>query len=185
MKHQKHQQDEVREEQKNPAAGQGENPESPTAEAQAAPEQDAQAELARQKDAYLRLYAEFDNNKKRSAREKTDWIKYASSELLTALLPVVDDFERGLAAEEKEHPGSSETEGFRLIYNKLMETLRQKGLETIPVEKGDALDVDFHDAIARIPVTDEALKGRIVDVTQKGYKINGRVIRYAKVVVGE
>ena len=66
-----------------------------------------------------------------------------------------------------------------------METLRQKGLETIPVEKGDALDVDFHDAIARIPVTDEALKGRIVDVTQKGYKINGRVIRYAKVVVGE
>ena len=85
-----------------------------------AEEPDCKQELAKQKDAFLRLYAEFDNYKKRTAREKTDWIKYASSDVLSALLPVLDDFERGLAAAEKERPESAESEGFRLIYNKMM-----------------------------------------------------------------
>lgn len=152
---------------------------------QDAAQEDCQQELAKQKDAFLRLYAEFDNYKKRMTREKAEWIKYASSDVLSALLPVVDDFERGLAAEEKEHPGSSETEGFRLIYNKMMDVLRQKGLKVIEVKPGDALDVDYHDAIARIPAPQESLKGKIVDITQKGYKIGDHVIRYAKVVVGE
>lgn len=150
-----------------------------------AEEPDLQQELAKQKDAFLRLYAEFDNYKKRTAREKTEWIKYASSDVLSALLPVLDDFERGLAAEEKERPGSAEAEGFRLIYNKMMEVLRQKGLAVVEVHPGDELDVDYHDAIARIPAPQESLKGKIVDITQKGYKIGDRVIRYAKVVVGE
>ena len=152
---------------------------------QDAAQEDCRQELAKQKDAFLRLYAEFDNYKKRMTREKAEWIKYASSDVLSALLPVVDDFERGLAAEEKEHPGSSETEGFRLIYNKMMDVLRQKGLKVIEVTPGDALDVDYHDAIARIPAPQESLKGKIVDITQKGYKIGDHVIRYAKVVVGE
>mgnify|MGYP000868947261 CR=1 FL=1 len=150
-----------------------------------AEEPDLQQELAKQKDAFLRLYAEFDNYKKRTAREKTEWIKYASSDVLSALLPVLDDFERGLAAEEKERPGSAEAEGFRLIYNKMMEVLRQKGLAVVEVHPGDELDVDYHDAIARIPAPQKSLKGKIVDITQKGYKIGDRVIRYAKVVVGE
>ena len=150
-----------------------------------AEEPDLQQELAKQKDAFLRLYAEFDNYKKRTAREKTEWIKYASSDVLSALLPVLDDFERGLAAEEKERPGSAEAEGFRLIYNKMMEVLRQKGLAVVEVHPGDELDVDYHDAIARIPAPHKSLKGKIVDITQKGYKIGDRVIRYAKVVVGE
>ena len=135
--------------------------------------------------AFLRLYAEFDNYKKRTAREKTDWIKYASSDVLSALLPVLDDFERGLAAAEKERPESAESEGFRLIYNKMMDVLRQKGLTVVEVHPGDELNVDYHDAIARIPAPQESLKGKIVDITQKGYKIGDRVIRYAKVVVGE
>ena len=122
---------------------------------------DYPAELAKHKDAYLRLFAEFDNYKKRTAREKADWIKLASS---------------GEAAN---------AEGFKLIYNKLSETLKQKGLVAVETKKGDDFDVDIHDAIARIPAGDEALKGKIVDVTQKGYKIGDRIIRYAKVVIGE
>ena len=155
-------------------------------EAVEAPEQpDYQQELAKQKDAYLRLYAEFDNYKKRTARDKADWIKFASSDVLEALLPVLDDFERGLAAQAKEHPGSADTEGFTLIYQKLSETLKQKGLVAIDVKAGDDFNVDIHDAIARIPAPQEKLKGKIVDVTQKGYKLGDHVIRYAKVVMGE
>ena len=149
----------------------------------AAQEPDPQAELARQKDAYLRLYAEFDNYKKRSARERVEWIKMASSEVLESLLPVLDDFERGIAEAHK-HSKEEDIKGFELIYSKLMGVLKQKGLSQMEVNKGDDFDVDMHDAIAQIPSEDEKLKGKIVDVTQKGYKLGDRVIRYAKVVVG-
>ena len=133
----------------------------------------------------MRLYAEFDNYKKRTAREKTDWIKYASSDVLSALLPVLDDFERGLAAAEKERPESAESEGFRLIYNKMMDVLRQKGLTVVEVHPGDELYVDYHDAIARHPGPAGIAQGQDRGHYQKGYKIGDRVIRYAKVVVGE
>ena len=145
---------------------------------------DYPAELAKHKDAYLRLFAEFDNYKKRTAREKADWIKLASSGVMEALLPVLDDFERGLVQAEAAGDAVN-AEGFKLIYNKLSETLKQKGLVAVETKKGDDFDVDIHDAIARIPAGDEALKGKIVDVTQKGYKIGDRIIRYAKVVIGE
>lgn len=188
MKHHDKKEEEVPQQEPQTAQGQVETDAQQTGETptdKQAEEPDLQQELAKQKDAFLRLYAEFDNYKKRSAREKTEWIKYASSDVLSALLPVLDDFERGLAAEEKERPGSAESEGFRLIYNKMMEVLRQKGLTVVEVHPGDELNVDYHDAIARIPAPQESLKGKIVDITQKGYKIGDRVIRYAKVVVGE
>lgn len=188
MKHHDKKEEELPQQEPQAAQGQVETDAQQTGEEptdKQAEEPDLQQELAKQKDAFLRLYAEFDNYKKRSAREKTEWIKYASSDVLSALLPVLDDFERGLAAEEKERPGSAESEGFRLIYNKMMDVLRQKGLAVVEVHPGDELNVDYHDAIARIPAPQESLKGKIVDITQKGYKIGDRVIRYAKVVVGE
>ncbi|MDD4820154.1 MAG: nucleotide exchange factor GrpE [Flavobacteriales bacterium] len=146
-------------------------------------ETDCKEELAKQKDAFLRLYAEFDNFKKRSAKERVEWIKMASSEVLEALLPVLDDMERGLA-EAKKHSKEEDIKGFELIYNKLVSVLNQKGLSAMEVKVGDEFNVDMHDAIAQIPSPDEAMKGKVIDVTQKGYKIGDKIIRYAKVVVG-
>lgn len=144
---------------------------------------DCQEELAKQKDAFLRLYAEFDNYKKRSAKERIEWIKLASAEVLEALLPILDDMERGLA-EAKKHSKEEDIKGFELIYNKLVNVLSQKGLTAMEVNVGDEFDVEKHDAIAQIPSPEEDMKGKIIDVTQKGYKIADKIIRYAKVVVG-
>lgn len=181
MKHKKH--DNAQADGEQVLSGQSEGQKT-AGEQDAAPEQpDMEAELAKQKDAYLRLYAEFDNYKKRSARERVEWIKMASSEVLESLLPVLDDFERGLADAHK-HSKEEDIKGFELIYSKLLGVLKQKGLSQMEVNKGDDFDVDLHDAIARIPAEDDALKGKVMDVTQKGYKLGDKVIRYAKVVVG-
>ena len=141
-------------------------------------------ELAKQKDAYLRLYSEFDNYKKRSARERAEWLKMSTQDVMKILLPILDDMERGLAASHAQGK-EEDVKGFEMIYQKLVGALAQKGLKAMEVAAGDEFDVDKHDAIARIPAPSEELKERIVDVTQKGYYLSDKVLRYAKVVMGE
>jgi len=135
-------------------------------------------------DKYLRLYSEFDNYRKRTMREKTELSKTASEDVISRLLPVLDDFERGLKS-TKENGSKEDTlrEGMELIYNKLISILNQKGLEPI-TSIGETFDVDFHEAVTNIPSPSEEMKGKVVDEIEKGYLLNGKVIRYAKVVVG-
>lgn len=141
-------------------------------------------ELQKEKEQYLRLFAEFDNFKKRTAKERLEIFKTANSEVVTALLPVLDDFERGLREIEKSEDNEL-YKGVILIHNKLIETLRGKGLKAIEVSSGDDFDTDKHEAITQIPAPSENLKGKIVDVVETGYALNDKIIRYAKVVTGQ
>lgn len=141
--------------------------------------------LADLNDRYLRLYSEFDNYRKRTLKEKGELVKTASEEVIVSLLPVLDDMERAievLRAGQAEGLESS-LEGIKLIYNKFSSILQQKGLQAIE-SKGQPFDVDFHEAITNIPAPSEDMRGRVVDEIQKGYLLNGKVIRYARVVVG-
>ena len=140
-------------------------------------------ELQKEKDQYLRLFAEFDNFKKRTTKERFEIFKTANSEVITALLPVLDDFERGLKEIEKSEDNEL-YKGVLLIHNKLVETLRGKGLKSIEVNPGEDFDTDKHEAITQIPAPSEDLKGKIVDVVETGYVLNDKIIRYAKVVTG-
>ena len=140
--------------------------------------------LAAEKDKYLRLFAEFENYKKRTTRERIELFKTASQELMTALLPIMDDFVRGLA-EIKKAKDKELLKGMQLISDKLKNTLVQKGLSEIKVKPGDDFDAEVHDAITQIPVPDKKLKGKIVDAIEKGYKLGDRIIRHPKVVVGQ
>ena len=134
-------------------------------------------------DKYLRLYSEFDNYRRRVTRERSELISGAGADMLKAMLPVVDDFERGLKNMEKATDVLALREGVELIYNKLKSTLQNKGLEEMKAV-GQVFDADIHEAITQIPVPDEDMKGKVVDEVEKGYYLNGKVIRYAKVVVG-
>ena len=136
-------------------------------------------------DKYLRLYSEFDNYRKRTQKEKIEFSKTASEEIILSLLPVLDDIERALVSTLKTNDGMEAVpkEGLQLIYQKFKGLLAQKGLESIP-SVGEVFDVDFHDALTNIPAPSEDLKGKVVDEVEKGYKLNGKVIRYSKVVVG-
>lgn len=134
-------------------------------------------------DKYLRLYSEFDNYRRRVTRERSELISGAGADMLKAMLPVVDDFERGLKNMEKATDVLALREGVELIYNKLKSTLQNKGLEEMRAV-GQVFDADIHEAITQIPVPDEDMKGKVVDEVEKGYYLNGKVIRYAKVVVG-
>lgn len=141
-------------------------------------------ELQNQKEQYLRLFAEFDNFKKRTARERTEFFKTANSETILALLPVMDDFERALIEIEKS--GENDLiKGIELIQNKLIETLRAKGLKRIEINTGEDFDVELMEAVAQIPAPEEDLKGKIIDVVQTGYLLTDKVLRHAKVVVGQ
>lgn len=131
--------------------------------------------LAALNDKYLRLYSEYENYRKRTTIEKADLLLNGSREMMKAILPVIDDFERALAA-------TGDDEGIQLIYNKLIKILEQKGLKAMEV-KGEKFDENLHEAITRIPATDESQKGLVVDVVEKGYYLNDKVLRYAKVVV--
>lgn len=142
------------------------------------------AEIAEWRDKYVRLSAEFDNYRKRTLKEKMDLMSSAGEDVIKSLLPVMDDLERALAAMEKTSDVAAVREGVVLISNKLRDTLRGRGLAEIEAV-GQELDTDFHEAVAKIPAQDEAQKGRIIDVVQKGYKLNDKVIRHSKVVVGE
>lgn len=146
--------------------------------------QDTEAELKKSKTDYLYLMAEFDNYRKRTVKEKADIIKNASEKVLKDLLPIVDDFERGLQATKDDADGQSVRSGMELIYNKLVKFLESNGVKAIDSTGAD-FDADLHDAIAKIPAPDDSLKGKVVDTTTKGYTLNGKVLRHAKVVVGE
>lgn len=147
------------------------------------PMQKLQEEIALINDKYLRLYSDFENFRKRQAREKLDLLANASEGLIVALLPVLDDFDRALIVLADRPDEDPVAEGVKLIHSKFLHTLKQKGLEPADA-MGKPFDTDYHEAITSIPAPSEELKGRVVDVTEKGYLLNGKVIRYAKVVVG-
>ena len=144
----------------------------------------AQAALEEQKDKYLRLSAEFDNYRKRTMKEKAELILNGGEKTITSILPIVDDFERALKNMETATDVAAIREGVELIYNKFMSVLGQNGVKVIET-KEQALNTDFHEAIAVIPAPQEELKGKILDCVQTGYTLNDKVIRHAKVVVGE
>lgn len=143
------------------------------------------AELEKEKSDYLFLMADFDNFRKRVIKEKAELIKNAAEKTLKGLLPIVDDFERGLAATENAESVDSVREGMQLIYNKLVKYLSDNGVQAMNTEVGADFDADIHDAIATVPAPSDDVKGKIIDTTQKGYMLNDKVLRHAKVVVGQ
>jgi molecular chaperone GrpE len=142
-------------------------------------------ETAREwQDKYIRLSAEFDNYRKRTLKEKSELIKQANGDLLKDILPVIDDFERGIDHIDKTEDLEGLKHGISLIYNKFAEFIRQNGIKEIDAKEKE-FDIDFHEALTKIPAPSEELIGKVVDVIEKGYLLNDKVIRYAKVVVGE
>lgn len=137
-----------------------------------------------EKDKFLRLFAEFENYKKRTTKERIELFKTAGQELMTALLPIMDDFDRGLA-EIKKAKDKELLKGMQLISDKLKNTLTQKGLTAIDVNAGDTFDAEIHEAITQIPAPSEELKGKVIDCVEKGYKLGDKIIRYPKVVIGQ
>lgn len=147
---------------------------------------EAKAAVEKEKKEYLFLLADFDNFRKRIAKEKIELIKNGGEKVLSGLLPIVDDFERGLEATKNVDDPSSIREGMELIYQKFTKFLSDNGVKPINSDKGVDFDTDLHEAIATIPAPDESLKGKIIDTTQKGYVMNqDKILRHAKVVVGE
>ena len=144
----------------------------------------ANEQIEEQKDKYLRLSAEFDNYRKRTMKEKAELILNGGEKSISSILPIVDDFERALKNMETATDVAAVKEGVELIYNKFMSVLGQNGVKVIET-KEQPLDTDYHEAIAVIPAPNEALKGKILDCVQTGYILNDKVIRHAKVVVGE
>lgn len=142
------------------------------------------AALADQKDKYLRLYSEFENFRRRTAKEKLEMVKTATEGLVLDLLPVVDDFERADKSFSEETELGSMKEGVDLIYQKLVKALEKKGVKVIDVSKGSDFDPEFQEAITQIPAPEEELKGKVVDVIEKGYQLGDKVIRFTKVVTG-
>lgn len=145
-------------------------------------EEKLQEELAAEKDKFLRLFAEFENYKKRTSKERIELFKTAGQEVLQAMLPVLDDFDRALAQISKSEDEAL-VKGVELIHEKLKSTLTSKGLELVEIKQGDAFDADFAEAITQIPAGDD-LKGKVVDVVEKGYKLGDKIIRFPKVVIG-
>lgn len=139
--------------------------------------------LAEEKDRYIRLYAEFENYKKRTSKEKMEFFQYANQEMMVSMLGVLDDFERALK-EIAKNGNPADLQGVELIYQKFKNKLTEKGLKTMEVKAGESFDVDFHEAITQIPAPSEELKGKIVDVIETGYLLGDKVIRFAKVVTG-
>ena len=139
--------------------------------------------VEKEKNQFLRLFAEFENYKKRTSKERLELFKTASQDLVTALLPVLDDFERALA-EIKKSERNDQLQGIELIYNKLFDTLQNQGLTKLEVNEGDGFDAELHEAITQIPAPKEKLKGKVIDVVGTGYKLGEKIIRYPKVIVG-
>jgi molecular chaperone GrpE len=151
-------------------------------EQEADPIKKTQDELAEAKDKYVRLYAEFDNFRRRNAKERLELISSANEQLLKSLLQVMDDFERAEKAFKEKN--DKESEGLLLIHNKFKKVLDQYNVKAMEIGKGSDFNTDFHEAITQIPAPEEKLKGKVVDVVEKGYLLNDKVIRFAKVVVG-
>ena len=140
-------------------------------------------ELNKEKENFLRLFAEFENYKKRTSRERIELFSTANKELMTVLLPILDDFERGLKEIEKSSDDAF-LQGMQLIYNKFKNTLSQKGLKEVEVKAGDEFDAEIHEAISQVPAPSKKLKGKIIDIVEKGYKLGETIIRFPKVVLG-
>lgn len=155
-----------------------------TAQQIAADIENLNQEVSDLKDKNLRLMAEFDNFRKRSIKERSDLIKYAGEEVLKKVLPLIDDFERALQAMETAEDVKAVKEGVDLIYSKFMSFLSENGVSVIPTEK-EAFNTDLHEAVTTFPAPSDEMKGKIIDCVSKGYTLNEKVIRYAKVVVGE
>jgi len=139
-------------------------------------------QIKNEKDKYVRLFAEFENYKRRTAKERIDLFKTAGKEVLSSLIPVVEDFKRALNQEDS---SKEDTQGIQLIYNKLLETLKNQGLEELEVEIGDLFDSEIHEAISQIPAQDDDQKGKIIDIIEGGYKLGDQVIKFPKVVVAQ
>ena len=141
-------------------------------------------DVQKEKEKFLRLFAEFENYKKRTTKERIELFSTASQELMTSLLPVLDDFDRA-NQEIKKNSDDEIYKGVSLIQNKLFDTLKSKGLKIVEVNKGDLFDADDHEAVTQIPAPSDDLKGKIIDVIEKGYKLGEKVIRYPKVIIGK
>ena len=157
-----------------------------TQEQEVQKEQEPTAEelVVAEKDKFLRLFAEFENYKKRTAKERIDLYRTANQELMTVLLPILDDFDRGLA-EIKKVKDKELLKGMELINNKLKSILTQKGLSDADAKAGDTFDAEIHEAITQIPAPSKKMRGKIIDVIEKGYKLGDRIIRFPKVVIGQ
>lgn len=153
------------------------------AEANTAPADQASRDLAELKDKYLRLYADFENFRRRTAKEKLELINNANEGLLQALIPVVDDFERAMQSIDKTDDVTALKEGVSLIYSKLFKTLEGKGLKPM-TSKGEPFNADLHESVTQFPAPSDDLKGKVIDEIEKGYYLNDKVIRFAKVIVG-
>ncbi len=147
-------------------------------------EEQLKEELSNEKDKFLRLFAEFENYKRRTAKERIDLFKTANQEVLQAMLPVLDDFDRAWAQVSKSEDEALVT-GVQLIHDKMRSTLVSKGLEELEVKAGDVFNADFAEAITQIPAPNDKMKGKIVDVIEKGYKLGDKIIRFPKVVIGQ
>jgi len=162
-----------------------ENTEVPTIEI--SNEERLEQDLVKEKDKFLRLFAEFENFKKRTAKERMDLFKTANQEVLQAILPVLDDFDRALIQISKSDTTEDQVllKGVELIHEKLKSTLVSKGLEQVDIKTGDVFNADFAEAITQIPAPSDDLKGKIVDVIEKGYKLGDKIIRFPKVIIGQ
>lgn len=148
-------------------------------------EEQLEQDLAKEKDKFMRLFAEFENYKKRTTKERIELFKTASQDVMVSMLPVLDDFERALMHIEDDKEAEELRKGVLLIYNKLVNTLEQKGLSKIEVNQGDTFNADNHEAVTQIPAPSDDLKGKIIDVVERGYKLGEKVIRFPKVVIGQ
>ena len=158
--------------------------ESKSPEVEISVEEQLHSELAQEKDKFLRLFAEFENYKRRTSKERIELFSTASQDVIQALLPVLDDFDRAMV-ELSKHEESELSKGVELIKNKLNNTLQQKGLSLVEVNKGDDFNADNHEAVTQIPAPTDDLKGKIIDVIEQGYKLGEKVIRFPKVVIGQ
>ena len=143
---------------------------------------DLNEKINNEKDKYVRLFAEFENYKRRTAKERIDLFKTAGKEVLSSLIPVVEDFKRAL---NQEDPNQEDDQGIQLIYNKLTETLKNQGLEELEVKVGDSFDSEIHEAISQIPAQNDDQKGKVIDIIEGGYKLGDQVIKFPKVVVAQ
>ena len=149
-----------------------------------AAEEQLKEELAKEKDKFLRLFAEFENYKKRTAKERIDLFKTANQDAIVSMLPVLDDFDRALAQISKSEDKEL-LKGVELISDKFRSTLKAIGLDMVEVTEGDDFDSEIHEAITQIPAPSDNLKGKVIDVVEKGYKLGDKIIRHPKVVVGQ
>lgn len=175
--------DEVIDEEQTDAASEQETQETEEVQEEVSVEEQLREDLAKEKDKFLRLFAEFENFKRRTSKERMELFKTAGQEIMVSMLPILDDFDRAL----KEMAKSEDKEMFKgveLIRVKFRETLKAKGLEEVGTKQGDPFDAEVHDAITQIPAPNKKLKGKIVDVVEKGFKLGDRIIRHPKVVVG-